>query len=143
MAAGQHRDRSGGHAGAMGSGIDAARQARYDAIASVTEVVRQCLARISCRRLMRCASRRWRPAGCEQSVGLASQRDQRRCIIDGLQTRRIIRLAESDKGDAVQTAGLQFGLGFFHCTNMRAGCAAAAGEFRQILRARGGRCRRY
>jgi hypothetical protein len=98
-ATGQHRDGAGRQTRAMGGGIDAARQPRYGAKAGRAQVARQPLGEFD-------AGRRGvaRADDGDQRVRqygeLAAHRQQRRRVVDHLQTRRIIRLAERDELNA-------------------------------------------
>ena len=128
MAAGQHRDGAGRKTGAVGGGIDAARQSRHGAETGVAQVARQPLGEFD-------AGRRGvaRADNGDQRVRqygeLAAHRQQRRRVVDHLQPRRIIRLAERDEFDAACARGFQFGFGVLARTDAgRRRSAAAPGE---------------
>jgi hypothetical protein len=103
MAAGQHRDGAGRQTGAMGGGVDAARQARYGAEACRAQVARQPLSEFDAgrRSVARADDGDQRP---RQHGELAAHREQRRRVVDHLQARRIIQLAERDEVDAARAA---------------------------------------
>ena len=102
MAAGQHRDGAGRQTGAMSGGIDAARQPRYGAEAGRAQVARQPLGEFDAgRRGARADDGDQRP---RQHGELAAYREQGRRVVDHLQARRIIRLAERDEVDTARAA---------------------------------------
>ena len=112
----------------MGGGIDAARQPRDDAEAGVAQVARQPFGEFDAGRrgVARADDGDQRP---RQHGELAAHRQQRRRIVDHLQARRIIRLAERDEVDAARARRFQFGFGVLARTDARRPrCAAAAGE---------------
>ena len=99
MAAGQHRDGAGRKTGAMRGGIDAARQPRHRAETGRAEVARQPFGEFDAggRGIARADDGDQR---LRQNVELAAHRQQRRRVVDHLQPRRIIRLAERDELNA-------------------------------------------
>ena len=128
MAAGQHRDGAGRKTGAMGGGVDAARQPRYGAKTGRAQIARQPLGEFDAGRgsVARADDGDQRP---RQHGEFATHRQQRRRVVDHLQPRRIIRLAERDEVDAARARRLQFGLGVLaRADARRRRCAAAAGE---------------
>jgi hypothetical protein len=128
MTARQHRDGAGRKTGAMGCGVDAARQPRYGAETGLTEVARQPLCEFDAggRSVARGDDGDQRP---RQHRALAAHRQQRRRVVDHLQPRRIIRFAERDEADAAGARRFQLGRGVFARTNAgRPRVVAAAGE---------------
>jgi len=87
----------------MGGGVDAARQPRYGAEAGRAQVARQPLGEFDTGRrgVARVDDGDQRP---RQYGELAAHRQQRRRVVDHLQTRRIIRLAERHEVDAARAA---------------------------------------
>ena len=131
MPAGQHGDGAGCKTGAMGGGIDAARQPRHRAETGLTQIARQALGEFDAGRrgVARADDGDQRLRQCGK---FAAHRQQRRRVVDHLQALRIVRLAEPDQFDAARARGFQFGLGVLARTDARrARCAAAAGERRQ------------
>ena len=133
MAAGEHRDGAGCEAGAVGGGVDAARQAGDDAVAGFAQIARQALANLT-----PAAEALREPtmatSGRVRIAQLAAHGQKRRRIVDHLQARRIIGLAERDEGDAARLARPSIRRRRLRRADARrAGGAAAAGERRQRI----------
>ena len=141
VAAAEHGDGAGRKAGAVGGGVDAARQPGDDAEAGLAEIARDGLRELDAggRGVARADDGDQRPV---QDRGLAAHGDQRRRVVDHGEPQRIVRLAERDELDAAGAGGFQLGGGlFFRADAAGAGGAAAAGERRQRMQARRARRR--
>jgi hypothetical protein len=101
MAAGEHGNGAGAKAGKMGGGIDAAGEAGDDTESSVAQLARQPFCELYASR--RCVARAddGDQRLCENGK-FAAHRMQRRRIVDHLQSRQIIRLAEHNEFDAAR-----------------------------------------
>ena len=100
MAAGEHRDRAAGQAGAMRRLIDAARQPRDDDKAGFGQDHAPASARISARRRRRCASRRWRSSAASTRRATPRTAEQGRRVVHHGKPRRISGLFRRDQADA-------------------------------------------
>ena len=109
----------------MRGGVDAARQAGDDAEAGVAQIARQRLREFGAGGggIARADDGDQWP---RQNVALAAHGKQRRRIVDHLQPRRIVRLAQRDEFDAARARGLEFAFGVFARTDARRTRSAAA-----------------
>ena len=121
MAAGEHGDRAGVQAGAVCCRIDAACETGDDGNTRSAEIARHSIGEFHAggRSVARADNGDLRP---REDVGVATDTDQRRRIVDHLQARRIVRLAERNEFDAPCTCGLQFRRGLFARENAWRGC---------------------
>jgi hypothetical protein len=132
--AGEHRDRSGREAPAVGGRVNAAREAGRDREACRAEIARQPFGEADARR--RCIARAddgdHRQA---EDGGIAADGQERRGVVDHLQPARIIRLAQRHQGHAERFCRAEFALGILPGTDARRSAGAAAprqvGERRQ------------
>ena len=137
VAAGQHRDRAGREARAMGGGVDAARQSRDDARSQLRRVRARAARRISSPAAEALREPTIATIGLRQRRELAAHREQRRRIVDHAQPLRIVGFAERDQRDAEPRAAA-ISRSASARGQMRAGSrrAAAAGEFGQRVERR-------
>ncbi len=118
----------------MRGGVDAAREARHDAETMLAQRAREPLGKFHAGggRIARTDDRHQRPLEHGQ---LAAHRQERRRIVDHLQTRRIIRLAQCDEFDAAGAGGSELCRCFFgRADARRPRCTAAprqAGQCRE------------
>jgi hypothetical protein len=125
MTAGQHRDRAACKTGVVRRRVDAARQPRDDAEAGLAQRAREAFGEFHAggRGVARADNGDQGPV---QDRGLAAHRDERRRVVDHLQTLRVIRLAEADEFNAAGAGGFQFLFGVLERTNARRPRQAAA-----------------
>jgi hypothetical protein len=111
VAAGEYRDGAAQKTRAMRSGVDTARKSGDDDKAGFAEIAREtvCEFHAGSRGVTRADDGNER-AG--EDVALAGDGEERRGIIDHLQARRIVRLAQRDEGDAARAGRLEFALRF-------------------------------
>jgi hypothetical protein len=131
LAAGEDRNGTGRDAGAMPGGVDAARQSRCDGKSRLRQCAREPLGDLhaSGRGIARADDGDERH---RQHASMAADREQRRGVIDHLQTLRIVGLAECHQRNAELGAGFNFPLGLLTRANLRtAGAAATARQPRQ------------
>ena len=138
MAAGERRDRAGRNAGAVGAGVDPARQPRDDDEAGLAEVAREPLGEF--------LARRGRIAGADDAehrpverASFAAHGEQRRGVVDLAQPLRIVGLAERDVRNVELVRCGQLALGILRRADARTALRAAAAPApaaRQAPRAR-------
>jgi hypothetical protein len=130
LAAGENGDGPGHNAGAVRSGIDAARKARHNGKSSLAKSARQALGDLHAggRRIARADDRHWRQS---EHGGITADGNQGRRVIDHLQPARIMRLAARDQRNAEFAASLDLTFGLFARANLRCAGAAAARQCRQ------------
>jgi hypothetical protein len=109
VAAGEHGDRAGREAAAMGGGVDAARETRDHGEAFGAEVAREPLGEAHARRrgVARADDGDRRRGECRD---VAAHGKERRSVVDHPQAVRIIRLAQRQQGHAEPLGGRELAL---------------------------------
>ena len=121
MAAGENGDRAGLQAGAVCCRIDAACETGDDGESRSTEIARHSIGEFHAggRSVAGADDCDLRP---REDVGVTTDADQRRRVVDHLQAQRIGRLAQRNVFDVPCTCGLQFRRGLFARENPWRGC---------------------
>ena len=134
--AGEHRDRAGRKAGAVGGGIDAAREPRGDDEARFAELAREPLGEFHARRRGIARAHHGDHRHLQRRERAAHGKERRR-VIDHRQARRIVGLGERDQRDAAPARGVELALGLLVRTDAhRSAGAAAPRQIRQRVKRR-------
>jgi hypothetical protein len=125
LPAGEHGDGAGREARAMGGGVDAARETRHHAEARGAELAGESLRHLHPRRGS-VARADHGDQGAVQHRGIAADREEGRGIVDDLEMRRIVGLAERDEAGADACGGRDLLLGLLAAANAQRPRRAAA-----------------
>ena len=110
VAAGEDGNSAGHEGGAVGGGVYAAGEARNDAEAGLAEIARQPFRELAAGGGGVAGADNGDP-GARECVTLAAHGDQRRRIIDHLQTRGVVGFSKRDQADAEAGRRFQFAFG--------------------------------